>query len=282
LGNGTRSRGFLAVGRSGVLPPAERHVVNAAALLLVLRLEQSRALDSALAALRAALLRLLLAGEDATVAEVVRELGTQLPAEPLLVVGVDGTDAQRVGAVDVVADASAQEHAAFFSAELDGLLVLLLPAGGPVAAALDALSERVPGAAFGVSAPQPWARLAEGLRQARQAVEHGRARTRPVTGFADLAVAGLGSLLDPAGTRAFAEALLSPLADADRAGAGDLVESVRVWLAHHGQWEPAAAALGVHRHTLRKRVRRAEELLGRDLDEPGTRAELWIALHAPA
>jgi purine catabolism regulator len=38
----------------------------------------------------------------------------------------------------------------------------------------------------------------------------------------------------------------------------------------------------VHRHTLRKRVRRAEALLGRDLDEPGTRAELWVALHPPA
>jgi purine catabolism regulator len=60
------------------------------------------------------------------------------------------------------------------------------------------------------------------------------------------------------------------------------VESVRVWLAHHGQWEPAAAQLAVHRHTLRKRIRRAAELLGRDVDQPGTRAELWVALHPPS
>jgi purine catabolism regulator len=58
------------------------------------------------------------------------------------------------------------------------------------------------------------------------------------------------------------------------------VNSVRVWLSHHGQWEPAAAQLGVHRHTLRKRIRRAGELLDRDLDSPGTRAELWLALHS--
>jgi DNA-binding PucR family transcriptional regulator len=38
----------------------------------------------------------------------------------------------------------------------------------------------------------------------------------------------------------------------------------------------------VHRHTLRKRIRRAEELLGRDLGSPGVRAELWLALHPPA
>ena len=55
-----------------------------------------------------------------------------------------------------------------------------------------------------------------------------------------------------------------------------------MWLAHHGQWEPAAAQLGVHRHTLRKRVVRAGGLLGRDLDQPGVRAELWLALHPPA
>ena len=282
LGNGSRNRGFLAVGRPGAFPPSERHVVNAAALLLTLRLEQSRALDSAMAALRAALLRLLLAGEDATVAEVVRELGAQLPAEPLVVVALSGTSAQRAAAVDVVADASVQGRSPSFSAELDDLLLLLVPAGGPVASRLDAVADRVPGAALGVSEPLSWSRLADGVRQARQAVEHGRARARRVTTFADLAVSGLAALLEPAGTRAFAESLLAPLVAADRAGAGDLVESVRVWLAHHGQWEPAAAALGVHRHTLRKRVRRAGDLLGRDLDEPGTRAELWVALHPPA
>jgi PucR family transcriptional regulator, purine catabolism regulatory protein len=68
---------------------------------------------------------------------------------------------------------------------------------------------------------------------------------------------------------------------ADRAGAGELVHSVRVWLTHHGQWEPAAAQLGVHRHTLRRRVQRAAALLGRDLDEAGARAEVWVALHPP-
>jgi len=72
-----------------------------------------------------------------------------------------------------------------------------------------------------------------------------------------------------------------PLVAADRAGPGDLVESLRTWLAAHGQWEPAAARLGVHRHTLRKRIGRAGELLGRDLDSPGVRAELWLALHPP-
>ncbi|MGY1810088.1 PucR family transcriptional regulator [Blastococcus sp. SYSU D00669] len=281
LGSGARTRGFLAVGRSGPLPPADRHVVNAAALLLTLRMEQSRGLDSAMAALRAALLRLLLAGEERTVSAVVDELGQQLPAEPLHVLAVLGTGEQRSAAVDVAADAAAHEHAALFSAALDDALVLLVSADGPLPARLGALAARVPGAALGSSRPVGWSALADGVRQARQAAEHGRGRSAGVVAFADLAVPGLASLLEPTATRAFADSLLAPLVAADRAGAGDLVHSVRVWLAHHGQWEPAAAQLGVHRHTLRKRVHRAADLLGRDLDDPGARAELWIALHPP-
>ncbi|MFW3168905.1 PucR family transcriptional regulator [Geodermatophilus sp. CPCC 206100] len=281
LGTGSRTRGFLVVGRSGALPPAERHVVNAAALLLTLRMEQSRGLDSAMAALRAALLRLLLAGEDRTVATVVDELGQQLPAEPLLVLLVLGSSEQRAAAVDVAADAGVRTRAPMFSAELDGTLVLLTSAATPLAAQLGVLPERVRGAAVGTSRPVGWSELADGVRQARQAAEHARGRSAGVVSFADLAAPGLAAVLDPTAMRAFADSLLAPLVAADRTGAGDLVHSLRVWLAHHGQWEPAAAQLGIHRHTLRKRVHRAGEMLGRDLDQPGARAELWIALHPP-
>jgi purine catabolism regulator len=70
------------------------------------------------------------------------------------------------------------------------------------------------------------------------------------------------------------EALLAPLYEEDPA----LVASLRAYLAANGQGEAAARALGVHRHTLRARMRKAAELLHRDLDDPATRAELWVAL----
>ena len=281
LGTGSRVRGFLAVGRPGPFSAGDRHVVNAAALLLTLRLEQSRALDSGTAALRAAILQLLLAGQTAAAEPVVAALGERLPGEPVLALAVLGNPEQRAAAVDVAADAAAHVREPVLSAELDDALVVLVPAEGPLAGRLADLPERVPGAVVGTAPPVPWARLADGVRQARQAAGHGRAAGRPVTAFADLAGRGLAALLDPGATTAFAEAALAPLAAADRAGPGDLVESLRVWLAAHGQWEPAAARLGIHRHTLRKRIRRAEELLGRDLDSPGVRAELWLALHPP-
>jgi purine catabolism regulator len=42
-----------------------------------------------------------------------------------------------------------------------------------------------------------------------------------------------------------------------RPGGGDL----RVWLAGHGRWDAAAGDLGVHRRTLRCRMRRVEVIL---------------------
>ncbi|MCX2954063.1 PucR family transcriptional regulator [Lentzea sp. NEAU-D7] len=101
--------------------------------------------------------------------------------------------------------------------------------------------------------------VARGYREARQVRQAGL-RT-----FEELA----GNLPLPDG---FAEALLKPLDAETRA-------TLRVWLAHHGAWDPAATELGVHRHTLRNRVRRAEQALNRSLDSPGLRAELWLALH---
>ncbi len=101
--------------------------------------------------------------------------------------------------------------------------------------------------------------VARGYREARQARQAG------IRAFEDLA----GNLPLPEG---FADALLRPLDRETRA-------TLKAWLAHHGAWDPAAAELGVHRHTLRNRVRRAEQALGRSLDSPGLRAELWLALH---
>ncbi|CAJ0557588.1 unnamed protein product, partial [Mesorhabditis spiculigera] len=59
-----------------------------------------------------------------------------------------------------------------------------------------------------------------------------------------------------------------------------LVDSIEAFLHHNGQWESAAAQLGVHRHTLRNRMDKAAELIGRDLDSAHTGPELWIALKA--
>ena len=78
----------------------------------------------------------------------------------------------------------------------------------------------------------------------------------------------------------FVESVLGPLIERDRERSSELVESVRAFIAAGGRWEHGAATLGVHRHTLRYRVRQAAELLGRDLSSPEDRLEPWLALTA--
>jgi purine catabolism regulator len=78
----------------------------------------------------------------------------------------------------------------------------------------------------------------------------------------------------------YVRSVLGPLIERDRDKSSDLVSSVKAFVDAGGRWEPGADALGVHRHTLRYRVRQAEELLGRDLSCAEDRLEVWLALKA--
>ena len=78
----------------------------------------------------------------------------------------------------------------------------------------------------------------------------------------------------------FVRSVLGPLMDRDSEKSSELVASVRAFIEAGGRWEPGAEVLGVHRHTLRYRVRQAEELLGRDLFMAEDRLEVWLALKA--
>lgn len=306
---GARRRAFLAVGRPGSLAPADRHLVNAAVMLLTLGLEQ-RAAPDLLGAVRAAVLELALTGRPDLARSLAGQVGTPLPDDPVVVLVARPTPphptASHAGRPTPARadqrrrrgsphpewggrDASRQPHPRdqdsapalpdtadpIWAAELDGELVLLAAAGAgpPVAREIAATGRTV-----GWSAPGALVDLTAARRQARQAADAAVRRGRPTLGFEALGSTGIPALLDPAAARAFAASLLAPLVEHDRTGRGDLVVSLRTWLAHHGQWDPAAAALGVHRHTLRRRMTLAADLLGRDLDSPTLRSELWLAL----
>ncbi|GAB3856784.1 helix-turn-helix domain-containing protein [Nocardioides maradonensis] len=82
----------------------------------------------------------------------------------------------------------------------------------------------------------------------------------------------------PDQARQLAEAVLGPimaLAEDDRAV---VIETARTWLAAGGSTSTAARELHVHRNTVRYRVRRLEEVTGRDLALPVDAAELYVAL----
>ncbi|MCK1823141.1 PucR family transcriptional regulator [Streptomyces sp. XM83C] len=132
----------------------------------------------------------------------------------------------------------------------------------------------------GLSAPAGPIAAAAAYKQAEQALSVARRRGRVCVEHEQLAAGSVLPLLADDAVKAFADGLLRALHEHDATGRGDLVASLRAWLSRHGQWDAAAADLGVHRHTLRYRMRRVEEILGRSLDDPDVRMELWLALKA--
>lgn len=258
-GNGA----VLVVGRTRSFGTAERQVINSAASLLTLALRQTETLRAARRRLRTGFLRTLLAGDPAW--GVLDDLRVGFPTPPVRVLVFAG-ERDRGELLYLLETESFGE--AVCPAEYEGTAVAVVPAEGTVP---ERLSRRCD-VRVGVSEPCDLNGISRALRQAEQAVAAARAGDSTVW-FAELAGWGLLDLVPADRMTGFAESLLAPLE-----GRNELLVSLREWLARHGQWDPAAGVLGVHRHTLRNRIRKVESLLGRDLDQPGVRAELWLAL----
>ncbi|GAA2322391.1 PucR family transcriptional regulator [Streptomyces kunmingensis] len=191
---------------------------------------------------------------------------------------------------DVAESAAARAGEAVLVVPHGERTVLLVVDGGAAAEACVQYAEvleatRAEGSAddelvIGFSAPSGPIAAATAFKQAEQALSVARRRGRVLVEHEDVAAGSVLPLLGDDAVRAFADGLLRALRDHDATGRGDLVASLRAWLSRHGQWDAAAADLGVHRHTLRYRMRRVEEILGRSLDDPDVRMELWLALKA--
>lgn len=86
------------------------------------------------------------------------------------------------------------------------------------------------------------------------------------------------SLQDTDALRLYCDSLLGPIASGEGHYGGELMRSLEAFIEANGQWEAAARRLYCHRHTLRYRIRRIEELTGRDLASARDRIEFWLAL----
>ncbi len=256
LGGGHKLTGFLVVGRTGAFAATDHHITHVAASLLTIALTQAKPVADA--RLRATALKLLLDGHRAAFFDLAEPLGVTPPDEPVVVAAGSGHS------TSLVDDCAAS---GLLAGEIEGALVVVAPA-----------LRRLPAARhLGVSAPTGWDGLATAHQQARHALQDATRRGTAVSRFDQLG----GGLLHHLGTEDIvrrADEMLRPLYRHDTDQRGDLVRSLRTWLAHHGHWEPAAAELGVHRHTLRHRMGKVAELTGRSLDSPDVRSELWLAL----
>ncbi|MEU0373084.1 PucR family transcriptional regulator [Streptomyces sp. NPDC006283] len=192
----------------------------------------------------AALVRLLL---GATPAETAPLLGPG----PWTVVHARGDDRSAFAAAAL----GAALGSALVDPDADGFVRVLLPGGHEAAAQ--------PGWTLGVSAPAGPQELAAADAQAARAVRKAAATHKDLVRHRDTAP------FSPDAARL----RLAPLADSPA-----LTETLRTWLSLHGSWDRTAAAMEIHRNTVRQRIGRCATLLDADLDDPDVRMELWFAL----
>ncbi|MFJ5778187.1 PucR family transcriptional regulator [Streptomyces sp. NPDC093094] len=302
IGTGRRPRAALAVGTASAPGTAERYAVHSAIALLTLTTERSRSLQAAEQRIGAAVLRMLLAGEPDHARAVAGDLYGGLLDAPFRIAVAECTAApgrsDAFGSLTELLESAAARagEAVLVVPEGERLVILAADAGAAVGACLEhaadreavrtgtTVREQAAGdegePVVGLSAPAGPTAAAAAYRQAEQALSVARRRGRVLVEHERLAAGSVLPLLADDAVKAFADGLLRALHEHDATGRGDLVASLRAWLSRHGQWDAAAADLGVHRHTLRYRMRRVEEILGRSLDDPDVRMELWLALKA--
>jgi hypothetical protein len=141
---------------------------------------------------------------------------------------------------------------------------------------------------IGVSAPAEGVAALAGALHEAQSARRLAAMRAPAAGTApavsvmtsdevashELLLAGVpGSVL-----RSFRDRLLGPLMTYDERHRAELVSTLREFLARSGSWNACAAAMYVHVNTVRYRIRRIEELTGRDLSRLDDQVDFFLAL----
>jgi len=86
------------------------------------------------------------------------------------------------------------------------------------------------------------------------------------------------SLQDDDALISYCRGVLGPVEQGEGDYGDELLRSLDVFIEHNGHWEKAANALYCHRHTLRYRIRRVEQLTGRNFSNARDRIEFWLAL----
>lgn len=283
IGVGGRVHGDLVVVASGALSDVDQILLGHANSLLALDFEKPARLWEAQHRLNSTVLGLLLSSETDMTPAWTQLAQAADAAGRIRVLAADCDSSQAVDDVRTTAENLAVRggHPLFLHVR-DRRVLVALPGVAAVAFARELATDLAPGSAVrcGLSGEHPLHELvaaAEAAELSASAAERGGAPAEfgTLTGRSLLSFDATRRVLDT-----MAHTVLAPLADHDASHNTDLVESLRAYLEANGQWESAANALNIHRHTLRKRIATIADLLGCNLDSARVRAELLLALLA--
>jgi purine catabolism regulator len=301
-GSGRAPEAWLVVIKdAGPLSDFDRLTLHQAVTIVALELLRSRVAGDTERRLAGDVLDAIVSGE-LTGSELIRRLGPFGLGERVAAIVLGASGEGRASSPPSV-------ESALWSALREEASPALVASAGPLACALVpgvgveelvALGERVQAAAegelhdrvrVGIGRAVPAVDARRSFHEARCALEalafgvagsegNGSAPERPkVATYKDLgSFQLLLSLQDDEALRLFCDSILGPIEASEGPYGGELMRSLEAFIEENGQWERAARRLYCHRHTLRYRIRRVEELTGRNLGSARDRIEFWLAL----
>ncbi|WP_051166009.1 PucR family transcriptional regulator [Amycolatopsis orientalis] len=270
IGLSGHPRGWLAVDSPAGDPAHQRLLVSHAAVLLGMTLLGIRALRRTLHEQRARLLP--------AVAEPDASLLPEPPFE--VVVFALAVDDPLAAVLDAIADVAGKtDQERLLLTPCSGGLAAVLPAAAGLGARIRARAAELTGVAVGCGAS-----IAVDVAGIPAAIRRAADVAPADSSYVDAEEASswglLREALRPAALAPFTTAVLGSLREHDRRTGSELVPTLRCYLDADGNLETTARELGVHRNTVRTRLRTAERVSRRRLDRPRDRLELWLALAA--
>jgi purine catabolism regulator len=280
-------RGYLAVGAERTFGVFERLVLQGAVAILTLESERSASLTNRLRRLQSDTLRTLLRSPQPPYDASRQVTGWGLDLFSLRLCAALVPERIAGELVDDVFAALSERGIAGAACSLPGHddlaeVAILVDSDEAVEAVVSVANERQGLASLGIGESGTIDRIRQLHRDARSAAQIGRIDRRRITRFDDLPAMHL--LLggeNAEAVRSFAERVLQDLAQPVAPGRlADLRATLEAFLTHNGHWSESAAALQIHRHTLRSRIERIAEITGRDPESSYGRMELWLAVLA--
>lgn len=278
---GGRVTGFLlALEREGAEPAglaAVQHIATIAALQVVSLEHEREILRREGAETLAELLSDALEGDAAVRRLALAGFDDGAPVMLLAIQGSSGSDEESATSDEQAVARCLTERAVPHLLLRQRKLYALVPASDDVAEAVAG----VPGVSVGASRPfPPGGRLGAARREALWALFRAEERRAALVRFQQdedrdaWLPQDTGALLD------LVDRVLGPASRHDERRGTELLGSVRVWMRAGRRGDAAARALGVHPNTLAYRIKRFEQLTGRDLSVTGDIVDVWLALRA--